>query len=98
LLRSTEFDDPIILPDGRKLHMLKDAADYITKLPKEESVLPHWQITLEALMLCSQDESTTLARIAFLKALNRNVVIPFNPDAKKHHWGKRKPNDTGTAK
>ena len=28
-----------------------------------------------------------LARIAFMKALNRNVVIPFNPDAKKHNWG-----------
>jgi hypothetical protein len=32
----------------------------------------------------------TLAWIAFMKALNRNVVLAFNPDAKKHHWGKRK--------
>jgi len=31
-----------------------------------------------------------LARIAFMKALNRNVVLAFNRDAKKHHWGKRK--------
>jgi hypothetical protein len=31
-----------------------------------------------------------LARIAFMKALNRNVVLKFNPDAKTHHWGKRK--------
>jgi hypothetical protein len=28
------------LPDGRKLLTLKDAADYITKLPKKESDLP----------------------------------------------------------
>jgi len=21
-----------------------------------------------------------------MKALNRNVVLAFNPDAKKHHW------------
>jgi hypothetical protein len=34
---STPFEDPIILPDGRKLLTLKDAADYITKLPKKES-------------------------------------------------------------
>ena len=33
---SASFEDPIILPDGRKLLTLKDAADYITKLPKKE--------------------------------------------------------------
>jgi hypothetical protein len=38
---STRFEDPIILPDGRKLLTLKDAADYVTTLPKEESDLPH---------------------------------------------------------
>jgi len=52
--------------------------------------LAPWQVAIEALMLCSRDGSTMLARIAFMKALNRNVVIPFDPDAKKHHWGKRK--------
>jgi hypothetical protein len=25
-----------------------------------------------------------------MKALNRNVVLKFNPDANKHHWSKRK--------
>ena len=51
---STPFEDPIILPDGRKLLTLKDAADYITKLPKKESDLPEWQTAIEALMLCSR--------------------------------------------
>jgi hypothetical protein len=27
------FDDPIPLPDGRKLITLRDAGDYITSLP-----------------------------------------------------------------
>jgi hypothetical protein len=31
---SREFEDPIPLPDGRKLITLRDAADYITSLPK----------------------------------------------------------------
>jgi hypothetical protein len=31
---SREFDDPIDLPDGRKLVTLEDAGNYITKLPK----------------------------------------------------------------
>jgi hypothetical protein len=29
-----EFEDPIPLPNGRQLITLKDAADYIMKLPK----------------------------------------------------------------
>jgi hypothetical protein len=87
---STAFEDPIDLPDGLQLVTLKDAADYITKLPKEQSDLAQWQVAIEALMLCSRGGAPMLARTAFMKALNRNVVIAFNPDAKKHHWGKRK--------
>jgi hypothetical protein len=30
-----KFEDPITLPDGRKLVTLRDAADYITALPKK---------------------------------------------------------------
>jgi hypothetical protein len=87
---STRFEDPIVLHDGRQLLTLKDAADFITKLPKQESDLAQWQVAIEALMLCSRGGHEMLARIAFTKALNRNVVVAFNPDAKKHHWGKRK--------
>jgi hypothetical protein len=32
-----KFEDPIPLPTGRQLVTLKDAADYIMKLPKKES-------------------------------------------------------------
>lgn len=87
---STSFEDPIILPDGRKLLTLKDAADYVTKLPKKESDLPEWQAAIEALMLCSRGGDTMLARIGVVKALNRHVERAFNPDVKERHWGKRK--------
>jgi hypothetical protein len=87
---SIAFEDPIVLPDGRQLLTLKDAADYVTELPKEQSDLAHWQVVVEALLLCSRDGPPMLARIAFMKALDRNVVIPFNSDAEKHHWRKRK--------
>jgi hypothetical protein len=82
------FAVPILLPDGRVLHTLRDAADYITALPEEESGLAQWQVAIEALMLVARNGPTMLARIAFMKALNRNVVLKFNPDAKKHHWGR----------
>ena len=76
---SPPFEDPIVLSNGRKLLTLKDAADYITKLPKKESDLTQWQVAIEALMLCSRGGAPMLARIAFTKALNRNVVLRSIP-------------------
>jgi hypothetical protein len=87
---STPFYEPIILPNGRKLINLKDAATYITGLPKRESALPEWQTAIEVLMLCSRGGDTMLARIGVLKALNRNVVREFKSDRKETHWGKLK--------
>ena len=40
---SRAFDDPIPLPRGRQLVTLKDAANYIQKLPKAEQDLEEWQ-------------------------------------------------------
>jgi hypothetical protein len=37
------FFDPIELPNGRKLITLRDAALFITKLPKADQELPEWQ-------------------------------------------------------
>jgi hypothetical protein len=66
------------------------AADYITSLPKKESDLPEWQAAIEVLMLVSRSGPTMMARIGVMKALNRGHVREFNPDAKQHHWGRRK--------
>ncbi len=49
------FDEPIPLPSGRQLVTLKDAATYITKLPKAEE----WQAAIEALMLVARGGPTT---------------------------------------
>lgn len=67
---SRKFDEPIVLPDGRKLMTLRDAADYIIDLPTETASSPDWQLAMEALSLVSESGPTTLARLAFLKALN----------------------------
>ena len=75
------------MPDGRKLLTLKDAADYITKLPKKESDLPEWQTAIEVLMLCSRGGPTMMARIGVMKALNRHVERVFNPDAQRYSIG-----------
>ena len=45
------FDDPIPLPHGRALIALKEAAEYIQKLPKAEQQLEEWQAAVEALLV-----------------------------------------------
>jgi hypothetical protein len=79
------------LPDGRELITLRDAADYITALPKKESALPEWQAAIEALMLVvEQNGPTMFARVGVMLALNRGKVREFTESEKTHHWGRRK--------
>ena len=87
---SRKFEDPIPLPDGRELITLRDAADYITGVPKKESDLPEWQTAIEVLMLVSRGGPTMMARIGVMRALNRHVERVFIPDRKEIHWGKWK--------
>jgi hypothetical protein len=85
------FEDPIPLPGGRKLVSLRDAADYITDLPKKESDLPEWQAAMEALILVAENDGPTmLGRIGVMRALNRTVERTFDSTRKDTHWGKRK--------
>jgi hypothetical protein len=88
---SAKFDDPIILPDGRKLLTLRDAATYIIELPKAQHEAAEWQAAMEALILVATSGGPTMfARIGVMRALNRHVEREFNPDRKDPHWGKRK--------
>jgi hypothetical protein len=91
LLWSAPFDDPIPLPNGRQLLTLRDAADYITKLPKAEHSAPEWQAAMAALILVAENGGPTmLARIGVMRALNRHIEQVFDVERKSHHWGKRK--------
>ena len=59
-----EFFDPIILPGGKPLLALCDAAHYIIKLPKAERDAEDWEAAMQALLLVAeQDRPTMLARI-----------------------------------
>ena len=85
------FDDPIVLPDGRKLVTLLDAATYATKLPKKEANTAEWQAAMEALILVAELGGPTMfARIGLMRALNRHVERVFDPSRKDRHWGRRK--------
>jgi hypothetical protein len=79
------------VPGRRPLITLRDAALYITKLPKAEHDAVEWQAAMEALLLVAErDGPTMFARIGVMRALNRHVERVFNPERKDHHWGRRK--------
>ena len=48
------FSDPIILPGRKPLVTLRDAANYIVKLPKAEQQAPELQAAAEVLMLIGE--------------------------------------------
>ena len=88
---SRAFEDPIILPDGRTLRALRDAASYIMALPGKTRQSDEWQAAIEALLMAAEDRGPLMhARTGMLRALNRNVERVFNPDRKDKRWGKRK--------
>ena len=84
---SREFDDPIVLPEGEKLRTLRDAATYVTGLPKKEAALPEWQAAIEALTLVADRGGPT--RIGVMRALNRDAERVFDPTRKEKHWRQR---------
>ena len=80
-----------MLPGGKRLITLRDAALYITKLPKAEHDADEWQAAVQALLLVAvHDGPTMFARIGVMRALNRRVERVFDSSRKDHHWGKRK--------
>jgi hypothetical protein len=84
------FFDPIVI-DGKTLRTLRDAARYITKLPKAEHDADEWQAAMQALLLVAEHDGPPMfARIGVMRALNRGHVREFDISRKDHHWGQRK--------
>jgi hypothetical protein len=62
------------LPGGRQLVTLKDAAEYIQKLPEAEQQLEEWQAAIGCLIGAAEGRDFVMhARIGVLRALNRNM-------------------------
>jgi hypothetical protein len=74
---SRKFEEPIIIPPrgprgrSRTLVTLKDAGDYVTRLPKADHMAPEWQAAMSALMLAARGGPVMLAHIGMMQAINR---------------------------
>ena len=67
-----KFFNPIILPGRKPLVTLRDAAEYITELPKAEHDTKEWLAAMKALLLVAEHDGPTMfARIGVMRALNR---------------------------
>jgi hypothetical protein len=73
-----QFFDPIVVPNGKKLVTLRDAANYIMKLPKAEHDADEWQAAMETLLLVAESR-----RDAGIESPRRTCVQPV---AKDTHW------------
>jgi hypothetical protein len=80
------FVDPIAVPGRKPLVTLRDAAQYITKLPKAEHDADEWQAAMEALLLVAElDGPPLFARIGVMRVISRHVERVFNASRKDKH-------------
>jgi hypothetical protein len=85
------FDQPVPLPSGAPARTLRDAANYIKKLPKSERDSQEWRLAVQMLIDAAEDRGPMLfARMGLLRATNRDVELEFVPSPEGTHWGRRK--------
>ena len=69
-----------------RLVTLKDAADYVTKLPKAEQDKPAWQVAIHCLIGAAEGRDFLLhARTGMLRVLNADKPREFT-ESEGHHW------------
>ena len=88
---SRRFDEPIILPNGKKLLTLKDAIAWLAKeVPKSEHGMKQVQAAAHCVTQAAENNGPMIfARIGMMQAINRHRVKEFT-SRKTTHWGKRK--------
>jgi hypothetical protein len=68
------FDPPVCLPDGPAARTLRDAANYIRKLPKSKHDRREWRLAIHMLIEAAEDCGPMLfARVGMLRAIGRDA-------------------------
>jgi hypothetical protein len=73
---SRPFEDPITLPNGKMLVTLKDAANYIMKLPKAEQKHEKWQTALRCLIGVAEWRDSLMPKPRAGRNGNRRITAP----------------------
>jgi hypothetical protein len=77
------FDQPVPLPSGAPARTLRDAANYIKKLPNSEHDRPEWRLAVQMLIDASEDRGPMLfARIGINRAIERQALSALDSSRK----------------
>src|ERR1700716_2101635 len=89
---SRRFDEPIELPDGRKLRTLAEAMAWLAKeIPKSEHKMDKVQTAAYCVTRAAEHGGPMIfAEMGIKRAIHRHRERVFNPGRKDQHWGKRK--------
>ena len=89
---SRRFEEPIELPDGRKLKTFAEAIAWLAKeIPKSEHKMEKVQTAADLVMRAAEHGGPMIfAQTGMPQAIRRHHKRVFNPDRKDTHWGKRK--------
>ena len=81
--RDRPFAQPVPLPKGPPAQTLRDAADYIRKLPQPERDCPEWRLAFQMLIDAAEDRGPMLfAHMGIVRALEEPVEGTLDP---AHH-------------
>jgi hypothetical protein len=88
---NAHFREPILTPKGALLITLRDAGDYITRLPKAEHDTKAWQTAMHCLLQAADSGGPTdFARMGMMQALYPKGQPVYDTSRKDPHWGRRK--------
>jgi hypothetical protein len=74
------FDQPVPLPGGGSARTLRDAANFIRKLPNSEHDSPEWRLAIQMLIDAAEDRGPILfARMGIVRALEHDAGPGFAP-------------------
>jgi hypothetical protein len=68
------FDQPVPLPGERPARTLRDAANYIRKLPEPQRDTPEWRLAVQMLLDAAEDCGPMLfAKIGIERAISSHI-------------------------
>jgi hypothetical protein len=75
------FAQPVPLPEGPPAQTLRDAADFIRKLPQPERDCQEWRLAVQMLIDAAEDRGPMLfARMGIVRALEAHAERTLNPE------------------
>lgn len=86
----SKFPEPIAIAGRRPLSTLRDAATYVTTLPKREQDEQRWQTAIHVLIEAADNGGPIeFARLGLMQALHPREPV-YDTTRKNPKWGKRK--------